>query len=263
MLRMHRIFVAAALLIFVACSDEEPINCEKSSLSINVDQVINASTCSANDGTIHVSVLGGTEPYHFLLNDVEVDIDQLKFLTAGIYSLGVRDANHCSVYSNNVTILAEDFSFTTIIQPNTSCDSGNGSVEIDVDSDNPPYQFKLGDESFTSENIFNGLGTGSHTVTVRDNNNCMVTLTITVPRGLTGVSWASDIQPMLETNCAITGCHNGSSRSNDFRKYTSVKEFAKSIKSKTQDRSMPFDATLTQRQIDLIACWVDDGAFQN
>jgi hypothetical protein len=67
----------------------------------------------------------------------------------------------------------------------------------------------------------------------------------------------------MEKNCATTGCHNGVSRSNDFREYTSAKTFANSIKSKTQDRSMPFDGTLTQDQIDLIACWVDDGAVLN
>lgn len=91
----------------------------------------------------------------------------------------------------------------------------------------------------------------------------MVTLTITIPQGTTGTSWAVDIKPIMEKNCAITGCHNGVSRSNDFREFTSAKSHAKSIKSKTQDRSMPFDGALTQNEIDLIACWVDDGALQN
>ena len=67
----------------------------------------------------------------------------------------------------------------------------------------------------------------------------------------------------MEKNCAISGCHNGVSRSNNFSEYASAKSFAKTIKSKTQDRSMPFDGSLTQNQIDLIACWVNDGALQN
>jgi hypothetical protein len=91
----------------------------------------------------------------------------------------------------------------------------------------------------------------------------MVTLTVTIPQGITGTSWSNDILPIMEKNCAITGCHNGTSRSNNFSQYASAKSFAKTIKSKTQDRTMPFDGSLTQQQIDLIACWVDDGALQN
>ena len=95
------------------------------------------------------------------------------------------------------------------------------------------------------------------------NNNCVITLAIIIPRSNTGTSWANDIKPIMEKSCAITGCHNGVSRSNNFNDYASAKSHASSIKSKTRDRSMPFDGTLTQNQIDVISCWVDDGALNN
>src|ERR687898_123261 len=259
------LIVVIVTMIFFACSsDDDPVNCEVSGPVVNLHGVTDATNCSTNDGVIRLSVTGGKEPYNFFANDQLMgSAAEINNLQAGSYSILVRDANNCTASLNNVTILSQDFSFTTSLQPNTSCLSGNGSVSIDVVDTNPPYTFRLGNGNLTSDNFFSGLKTGSHIVTVQDNSNCTVTLSITIPQGTTGTSWSDDIKPIMETNCAISGCHNGVSRSNDFRQYSSAKSHAKNIKSKTQDRSMPFDGSLTQNQIDLIACWVDDGALQN
>lgn len=263
---MRKILWAGIIVSAIgACSaDDAPVDCEKSGLIINLDQTTNATSCNTNDGSLQVSVSGGKEPYSFFLNDQPLETTgQIDNLTAGSYSVLVTDANNCTASVDNVTISAGDFSFTTILQPNTSCLSGNGSVVVEVVNNNPPYSYKLGAGDFTPNNSFTGLVSGTHVIGVRDNNNCVVTLSIALPLGFTGTSWINDIKPLLETKCSISGCHNGVSRSNDFRQYNSAKSFAKSIKSKTQDRSMPFDGTLTQNEIKIIACWVDDGALQN
>jgi hypothetical protein len=258
-------WISALATVLVACgSEDDPIDCEKSGPSISLGQVTNASNCSANDGNAVVSVSGGREPYTFFLNDQFIETSgQINNLSAGVYSILVTDANKCSAAVDNIAIMAEDFSFTTDVLPNTSCLSGNGSVSIDVADINPPYTYKIGSGDFATSNSFSGLSTGNHVVAVQDNNNCVITLSITVPRGFTGTSWANDIKPILEKSCAITGCHNGISRSNDFRTFSSAKAFAGTIRSNTQNKNMPPDEALTQSQIDLIACWVDDGAFNN
>jgi hypothetical protein len=263
---MHRAFlVVIVILIFSACSsDDDPVDCATSGPAISLDDVQDATSCSSNDGRIRVSVSGGKEPYIFFVNNQAVgSSEEINNLQAGSYSILVRDANSCSVSLDNITILSQDFSFSTTLQPNTLCMGGNGSVTIDIVNTNPPYTFRLGNGNFTPENFFSGLKTGNHVITVQDNSSCTVTLAITIPQGSTGTSWLNDIRPIMEKNCAISGCHNGVSRSNDFREYASAKLHAKSIKSKTQDRSMPFDGSLTQSQIDLIGCWVNDGALQN
>lgn len=78
----------------------------------------------------------------------------------------------------------------------------------------------------------------------------------------TTVSWQNDILPVMITSCATTGCHDGISR-RDWTNYSEVKQYAASIKARTQDKSMPFDGPLPQDQIDKIACWVDNGAPEN
>jgi hypothetical protein len=77
------------------------------------------------------------------------------------------------------------------------------AVTVDVITGNPPYTYRLGNGSFSDNNTIHGLGTGNHSISVQDNNGCSVTLSVTVPRGFTGVSWANDIKPIMENSCAL------------------------------------------------------------
>lgn len=90
----------------------------------------------------------------------------------------------------------------------------------------------------------------------------MITLSVNVPRGMKGTSWINNIRPIMTESCALTGCHDGSIQV-DLRVYATAKSYAPKMKEFTQDRSMPFDGSLEQSKIDLIACWVDDGALNN
>jgi len=76
------------------------------------------------------------------------------------------------------------------------------------------------------------------------------------------VSFDDTIKPIIESNCAISGCHNGSQEP-DLRSYAEIIRNKESIKTRTSDRSMPLGRTLTQTQIDAISCWVQQGALNN
>jgi hypothetical protein len=76
------------------------------------------------------------------------------------------------------------------------------------------------------------------------------------------ISWEKHILPIMASSCATPGCHDGIARL-DWRDYDEVKKFAQSVRIKTQDRSMPVDATLSLQQIETIACWVSKGAPDN
>ena len=262
---MRRILAVSVFsLVILSCSDEEdPVNCDETGPILSLGVVTDATSCSIEDGAINVSASRGEEPYEFSLNDLPGQTSgQFNNLAAGIYTVKIKDANGCTDAIENVMIKASDFTFNTDITPDNSCLGSNGIVVVNVLTGNPPYTFRLGNGSFSDNNTFPGLGTGNHSISVKDNNGCSVTLSVTVPRGFSGVSWTNDIKPIMENSCALSGCHNGSSRP-DLRKFETAKSNAKSIKSKTQDRSMPREGTLTQQQIDMIACWVDDGALQN
>lgn len=250
--------------MIIGCGeDPDPVDCEKSGPVISLGLVEDAASCSVANGSIKVSASVGKEPYQFSINDLPFQASgQFDALSAGIYTVYVKDANGCTASVDNVLVKALDFTFTASILADKSCLSGDGQIVVNVSDGNPPYTFKLGNGSFSGDNSFSGLSSGTHTIVVKDNIGCSITLSLTVPKGSSGTSWATEIKPIMEASCAQSGCHNGSSRP-DLRKIENAKFYAKSIKSKTQDRSMPREGTLTQQQIDLIACWVDDGAINN
>lgn len=68
--------------------------------------------------------------------------------------------------------------------------------------------------------------------------------------------------PIIQKDCAISGCHNGS-QSPRLETNQEVIANAARIKSETQAGSMPRNRTLSDQEIELIACWVDDGALNN
>lgn len=241
----------------------EPFNCELSDLELQLNTIVMATNCTMADGGIDVTAFGGKPPYRFKLNNgTTLQEGNFTGIAAGIYTVSVRDGRGCEVLLENVAVLAEDFSFSTTLEEDNLCLADNGKVTIEIQSGNPPYMYKLEDGEFTTGNSFEQLNHGPHNVQIKDANDCITQLTITVPRGKTETSWSNHILPIMITYCGLDGCHDGEDKP-DLRVYSNAKFYATLIKVKTADRSMPFEGTLTQEQIDIIACWVDDGALNN
>lgn len=90
-----------------------------------------------------------------------------------------------------------------------------------------------------------------------------ICLNVDVPRGLTGTSYANDIKPILDTYCNFSGCHGACNGTTDWTKFNNVWDRAENIRNPTGVRNIPPIGELTQDQINMIACWVDDGALNN
>jgi len=259
------ILSALLLLQLAACVNHDPYNadCEQSDLSLALVEVLPASGCGVADGSIEVSATGGWEPYTFKLGERLQSSPIFMSVEPGVYTVALRDNYGCEIFIGNISVLAEGLEFSTEVEEDTECLSDNGTITIDITEGNPPYQFAIDGGSFDDINFFEGLHFGNHEIRARDVNSCIVNLNVTVPRGLTGTSWSTQIKPIMEKSCATTGCHNGISRP-DLRIYANAKKYSFQIKTLTADRSMPFDGPpLQQSEIDLIACWVDDGVLEN
>jgi len=81
-----------------------------------------------------------------------------------------------------------------------------------------------------------------------------------------GTSFSQTISPLISTNCAITGCHVNGQQAPTLENYAQISANAGRIKAKTSNGTMPpptSGQSLTQQEIDDIACWVDAGAPDN
>ncbi|MBL0744299.1 hypothetical protein [Chryseolinea lacunae] len=86
------------------------------------------------------------------------------------------------------------------------------------------------------------------------------------------VSFATDVQPILQSSCAITGdggCHDGGNgASRDWRVFSNVQSHALQIKDRVTRPAgasghMPKIGTITDAQIRTLVCWVEQGAKAN
>lgn len=83
------------------------------------------------------------------------------------------------------------------------------------------------------------------------------------------VSFVSDIKPIIDTSCALTGCHNGDNGAD--RNWTVFSNF-QTKRANVKDRitrppgtpgHMPAAGSITDDQIQSIVCWVDQGGLNN
>ncbi len=259
--------VVVGLLFVYGCgSDETPaVDCAASTLAVRLDSKKDVSSCSLLDGAINVSGSGGSGNFEFRLNDLAFQASGVfSNLSAGNYTVTVRDGDGCERtlavtvqgFATNLAVAA------TAVVPDNQCVADNGSITVAATGGQAPFQFQLGTGAFGNSSSFSALRSGNYTISVRDAANCLQTLTVTVPRGNTGTSFANEVKTIIDNNCI--NCHRvGGSGPGDFTTQAGVAARAAQVKARTANGSMPPGGGLSAAQIALIGCWVDDGAANN
>ncbi|MBL7851235.1 MAG: SprB repeat-containing protein [Cyclobacteriaceae bacterium] len=269
MVRASRYGLLAVFLIH--CTNKEiptGVDCTQTPLNVPNATITDATSCAASDGQVTVSASGGVAPYQYAFNNGTFqDNPTFTGLSAGQYPVEVKDSRGCTAgVQVTVSAAGSTLSASTSMTPDTQCfPPDNGALEVIPAGGVPPYEIKLGNGAFGSATTFNGLEAGAYSVVVKDAANCSVTLNVNVPRGDTGVSYSSDVQSIIASRCAVPGCHVSGTSVPNFSTYSGVSSRAQNIKLRTSNGSMPPAGSpdLTTQQIQLIACWVDDGAKNN
>ena len=264
--KLNHLFIVTfslSLFLFVSCTSEDepqPVNCETSNLDVNFTAV-DPSSCSAVNGSITATASGGNGPYEFAI-DAQSFGSNANFtgLGAGTYLLKVKDKNGCE---RNTTVLLNASGSTlaaSLVLTNSGCKTNNGVIVVNATGGAGPYTYRINNGEPSTTNAFFGLGAGNYSIKVTDNTGCTITQSVTV---LSGVKFSVQIKPIIDTYCAISGCHmEGGNIS--YKILANIQYNAKDVKSRTQSGNMPKNGTkLAQADIDAIACWVDDGALDN
>ncbi|MCB0430280.1 MAG: gliding motility-associated C-terminal domain-containing protein [Flavobacteriales bacterium] len=159
----------------------------KRTASVNVDDVggpapliytVTDVTCNGlSDGTIDLSVLGGTPPYTYLWND-GVTTEDRSGLSIGTYGVTVHDDLGCQAVTT-IDINQPDPLTESNVGTNLMCFGDNsGKVDLTVGGGTPNYTY-LWSNGATIEDA-TGLAAGTYTVTVTDANGCQITSTGTL-----------------------------------------------------------------------------------
>ena len=265
----NRLAIIIASIYSTSCVYKEiptGFDCSKSDLSIALLSKMDATSCRSIDGQIIMVATGGIGAYDFSLGDGIYQTNPVfDRLAPGSYVVTVKDIKGCKK-SIQAELSASNSTLATSVTTaqDDQCLTDNGSVTITPSGGTPPYLIKIDNGTFASSTTFTGLKNGNHSVIVKDKEDCQRMLIVTVPRGTTGVSYSADITPIFKANCNFSGCHGAGTTGRDWTKFSDVKAKSIDIKNRTSARTMPIGGnTLTNDEIQKIACWVDDGATEN
>ncbi|HEV7349825.1 Ig-like domain-containing protein [Telluribacter sp.] len=160
------------------------------------------STCNgASNGTIDLTVTGGTAPYTYLWSNGSTTQD-LSSLAAGTYSVTVTDANGCTATSS-ATITEPVALVVTGLVTNAVCSLPNqGAVNISVSGGTGPYTYAWTNGSTTED--LTGLTTGQYAVAITDAAGCKTVTTFTVENLCIGVAKTISSAPVNNRDGSYT-----------------------------------------------------------
>ncbi len=239
----------------------EPVDCEINPVVIqNITST--EATCGLADGAITIVASGGSGVYEYSIDGTNFQLSSnFNNLGAGNYTITVRDMSACSANSSAIVESDVGLLIEAIPLTDSGCGDAMGAVNITVEGGVPPYVYKRDGGDYQQSSTITNLMAGSYTVLAKDDNGCEISTGVEVQAG---TSLSLDVQPVLNANCAITGCHNGGNNLPDFSDKELVIEFSQRIKMRTGNKSMPpGDRSISDEEIQRIACWVNDGSIDN
>jgi hypothetical protein len=150
-------------------------------------------SCLQSNGTISLTITGGTAPYYYSASTGNVEVSYSKTfsisgLSAGQYNFQVTDAGFCQMFAGTTLETPGGISSVTVQGQNSTCSSSNGSISVSVVGGTAPYTYTIiyptGAQTNLSNSqttqIFDGLGTGDYTVAVSDATGCSFIQEVTI-----------------------------------------------------------------------------------
>ncbi len=164
---------------------------------------VNDVTCNgAANGSIQVSVAGGTLPYSYNWSN-NSNSPSISGLAPGSYSGTVTDANGCQVVGGPVTVSQPAAPLTASVTSttNVSCNGGNdGEGTVAAAGGTAPYTYTWSNAGTGATQT--GLSAGSYIVTITDDNNCQTLQSV-------NISQPSALQSVILSSQDVS-CNGGS-----------------------------------------------------
>ncbi len=132
--------------------------------------------CNGEKSTINVSASGGTSPYNGT---------GIFYVNAGTYNYTVIDANGVSA-TTSITITEPPKINLNAFSGVISVYGGVTTITVNASGGTGTLNYQLNNGSYQTSNIFNNVAAGNYTIRVKDQNNCLdsVLITVTQPEKL-------------------------------------------------------------------------------
>jgi gliding motility-associated-like protein len=146
---------------------------------------VDATCFGSSDGSINLSINGGTSPYSFIWSNGSITED-LTNLTAGNYQVQVTDLNGCSLSANTTINQPLQIAVTSSNNDVLCFGESTGSIILSLNGGITPYQFSWSNGSTLQD--LNNVSAGNYSVIITDSNNCTQSFSTTIIEPLTTIN---------------------------------------------------------------------------
>lgn len=168
---------------------KDAANCIKDSTIILVDSLTMQLQVSVNPvlcfgtatGIVVLNPSGTTAPYSFALNNNGFGTgNTFTGLGTGSYVFHIRDQNLCTKDTTITVSQPAPLAFNLELHHVPCYGTTGGSVMVTAQGGTPSYTYSADGGSYQVSPLIHNLGAGSHTISLKDNNNCIKDTVITL-----------------------------------------------------------------------------------
>ncbi|HEX5002508.1 MAG TPA: gliding motility-associated C-terminal domain-containing protein, partial [Bacteroidia bacterium] len=182
------------------CSASQSFNINQPATALNDSVHVVNPSCGLLNGSVSSYAYGGTSPYTYQWSSGQTT-QVISPLSAGTYTVTIKDANLCSRSRTNVLVAqGSPIAFFDSVKQVTCNGLLNGAIYITVAGGASPITYAWNSGQTTQD--LTGLGVGNYTVTVTDVNGCTATLD-------TSISQPANLSAATQLTNAHCGLANG------------------------------------------------------
>jgi gliding motility-associated-like protein len=151
-----------------------PKFCEVQIKYIGVD-----ASCQQSDGRITITASDGTAPYTYTMDGINFQSSNtFSNLAAGTYNFSVKDAN--DIITTSGATIFNKCPVVSATGTDEICGNKKGIIAATGIKGTKPYQFSIDGIYFQTDSFFNNLGTGVYKVILKDANDFMDSISVTI-----------------------------------------------------------------------------------
>lgn len=140
------------------------------------ESIVNA-TCGNNNGSINLTVTGGSLSYNYSWNTGSTSQDIFN-LAPGTYTCTISDFTGCFITYSAVVTGTTAILVSNILKTDELCGDSGGAIDLTVSGGTQPYTYGWSSGQTTQD--ITGLSAGTYSCNINDAGGCFKTVSITL-----------------------------------------------------------------------------------
>ncbi|MBD2701383.1 gliding motility-associated C-terminal domain-containing protein [Spirosoma sp. BT702] len=139
------------------------------------------TSCGKPNGEASMTMAGGTKPIRYSIdNQTFQTSERFTGLAGGNYTLVARDSTGCTVSQSVSVAASKGPQLVTVETTMEGCGLKNGSMSITPNPNSTVVEYAIDGQTFQRTESFSALTGGTYTLTMRDDNKCVLTQSVAI-----------------------------------------------------------------------------------